>query len=141
MKAAGIYMVRTGIWTGWTHYMMDVGAPAEGPLRALDAFVLTARKFDIPVIFTLFAFLPESWGGANPYLDPRSLNAQKEFVTAIARRYRDVREIVWDLINEPSFCNPQYLWQCRPNYDRRSEEAWQTWLKERYAAPSDEARD
>ena len=141
MKAAGINMVRTGIWTGWTHYMMDVGAPAEGPLRALDAFVLTARKFDIPVIFTLFAFLPESWGGANPYLDPRSLNAQKEFVTAIARRYRDAREIVWDLINEPSFCNPQYLWQCRPNYDRYEAEAWQTWLKERYAAPSDEARD
>jgi cellulase (glycosyl hydrolase family 5) len=140
MKGAGINMVRTGIWTGWTHYMMDVGAPAEGPLRAMDAFVLTARKFDIPIIFTLFAFLPESWGGVNPYLDPRALNAQKEFVAAIARRYRDAREIIWDLINEPSFCNPQFLWQCRPNYDRYESAAWQKWLTERYPAPSEEAR-
>jgi hypothetical protein len=121
--------------------MMDVGAPAEGPLRAMDAFILTARKFDIPVIFTLFAFLPESWGGANPYLDPRAVNAQAEFITAFAGRYRHAKEIIWDLINEPSFCNPQFLWQCRPNYDRYESEAWQSWLKERYPAPSDEARN
>lgn len=140
MKAAGINMIRTGIWTGWKQYMLDVGAPAEAPLRAMDAFVLTARKFDIPIIFTFFAFLPESWGGANPYLDPRAINAQKEFITAFVRRYRDAKEISWDLINEPSFCNPQFLWQCRPNYDRYESEAWQSWLKNRYPASSDDVR-
>jgi len=139
MKAAGVNMIRTGIWTGWKQYMPDVGAPNEAALRAMDAFVLTARKFDIPIIFTLFAFLPESWGGANPYLDPQSVNAQKEFVTAFAHRYRHMNDIIWDLINEPSFCNPQYLWQCRPNYDRYETEAWQVWLKKRYADFSDEA--
>ncbi|TLY32461.1 MAG: glycoside hydrolase, partial [Ignavibacteria bacterium] len=138
MKAAGVNMIRSGIWTGWKQIMPDAGAPNEAALRAMDAFVLTARKFDIPIIFTLFAFLPESWGGANPYLDPRSVNAQKEFVTAFAHRYRQVNDIIWDLINEPSFCNPQYLWQCRPNYDRYETEAWQVWLKERYARSSDE---
>jgi len=138
MKAAGVNMIRTGIWTGWKQLMPDAGVPNEAALRAMDAFVLTSRKFDIPVIFTLFAFLPESWGGANPYLDPRSVNAQKEFVTAFARRYRQMNDIIWDLINEPSFCNPQFLWQCRPNYDRHETEAWQAWLKERYAGSSDE---
>ncbi len=139
MKAAGVNIVRTGIWTGWKQLMTDTGAPNEAALRAMDAFVLTARKFDIPLIFTLFAFLPESWGGANPYLDPRSVNAQKEFVTAFARRYPQMSDIIWDLINEPSFCNPRYLWQCRPNYDRYETEAWQAWLKERYAGSTDEA--
>jgi hypothetical protein len=138
MKAAGVNMIRTGIWTGWKQYMTDAGAPNEAALRAMDAFVLTARKFDIPLIFTLFAFLPESWGGANPYLDPRSVNAQKEFLTAFVARYRQTKEIIWDLINEPSFCNAQYLWQCRPNYDRYETEAWQAWLKERYAGSSGE---
>ncbi len=139
MKAAGINMVRTGIWTGWKHYMFDVGAPSEEPLRAMDAFVMTARKYNIPIIFTFFAFLPETWGGANPYLDPRAINAQKEFVTAFVRRYRHAKEIIWDLINEPSFCNPQYLWQCRPNYDRYEAEAWDQWLKNRYPSPTNDA--
>ncbi len=140
MKNAGINMVRTGIWTGWKNYMLDVGAPNESALRSLDAFILTARKFDIPVIFTFFAFLPESWGGANAYLDPRSVNAQKEFITAIASRYGAVNDIIWDLINEPSFCSPQHLWSCRPNYDNYESSAWNTWLQQRMHAVSDDER-
>jgi hypothetical protein len=98
----------------------------------MDAFVLTARRNRIPLIFTFFAFLPESWGGANPYLDPRSVAAQKEFVTLFTRRYAMCREIIWDLINEPSFCSPAHLWQCRPNYDAFESAAWNDWLRRRY---------
>ncbi len=140
MDAAGINMVRTGIWTAWKNYMLDVGAPGEVALRSVDAFILTAKKYNIPVIFTFFAFLPETWGGENPYLDPRSINAQKEFITAFAQRYKNVPDIIWDFINEPSFCNPQQLWSCRPNYDRYEAEAWRNWLKKRYPAASDEER-
>src|SRR3990172_10463572 len=140
MKSAGVNMVRTGIWTGWKNYMLDVGAPNEGALRAMDAFVLTERKHNIPIIFTLFAFLPEQWGGANAYLDPRSVNAQKEFITMFAQRYRAVNDIIWDLINEPSFCSPQHLWNCRPNYDPYEKKAWNRWLKDRYPSGSDEER-
>ena len=138
MKSAGINMVRTGIWTGWKNYMLDVGVPNEAAFRALDAFLLTARKYDIPVIFTFFAFLPETWGGVNAYLDPRSVSAEKEFIAAFAQRYRGINDILWDFINEPSFCNPGYLWSCRPNYDAFETEAWTAWLKERYPAPSEE---
>jgi len=140
MKNAGINMVRTGVWTGWKNYMLDAGAPNESALRGLDAFILTARKHDIPLIFTLFAFLPETWGGANAYLDPRSLNAQKEFIAAIAQRYGAVNDIIWDLINEPSFCNPQHLWSCRPNYDAYESAAWNTWLQGRIHSASNDER-
>ncbi len=138
MRRAGINMIRTGIWTGWKRYMPEPGKLDEAALRALDAFLLTARKHDIPVIFTFFAFLPESWGGANPYLDPEAVKAQKEFVTRIARRYRAMNDVVWDLINEPSFCSPERLWLTRPNYDRHEVRAWRAWLRERYSASSDD---
>jgi hypothetical protein len=138
MRRAGINMIRTGIWTGWKNYMTADGSPNEASLRALDAFLLTSRKHDIPVIFTFFAFLPEMWGGDNPYLDPHSVEAQKKFLSVIARRYREMDGVIWDLINEPSFCSPERLWTARPNYDRHELEAWHEWLRERFPAESDE---
>jgi hypothetical protein len=140
MKQAGVNMVRTGIWTGWKKYMPAVGQVDEGVLRAFDAFLLTARKHDIPVIFTFFAFLPETWGGLNAYLDPRAVKAQQEFISAFTKRYPRVDDVLWDFINEPSFCSPKYLWNCRPNYDEFEKAAWKQWLKDRYPAASDEGR-
>jgi hypothetical protein len=140
MKAAGVNLVRTGIWTGWKQLMSADGKMNEAALRALDAFLLTAHQYDIPVIFTLFAFLPETWGGKNAYLDPRSLRAQSRFVGALAERYREVDDLIWDLINEPSFCSPKHLWSCRPNYDEHEKAAWKGWLTQRYQYPDDETR-
>ena len=131
MKAAGVNLVRTGIWTGWKAMAPKAGEMEEGSLRALDAWLLTARRHDVPVIFTLFAFLPETWGGENPYLDPVAVAAQRAFVGLLARRYAAMRDLMWDLINEPSFCNKDHLWSCRPNYDRFERAAWSEWLKER----------
>ena len=140
MRAAGINLVRTGIWTGWKIYMPEVGALNERFLRALDVFLLTARKHDIPVVFTFFAFLPETWGGSNPYLDPRSVGAQSAFAGLIAQRYAKANDIAWDLINEPSFSSAKYLWQTRPNYDAYEAQAWQHWLTgTRHAGDRDEA--
>lgn len=132
MKRAGINLVRTGIWTGWKAVMPKVGALDEEACRALDAYLLTARRHDVPVIFTLFAFLPETWGGENPYLDPAAVAAQRAFVSALARRYARMHNLMWDLINEPSFCNKDHLWSCRPNYDRFETAAWAAWLKEHH---------
>lgn len=140
MKQAGVNMVRTGIWTGWKKYMPETGKVNEDALRAFDAFLLTAHKHDIPVIFTFFAFLPETWGGVNAYLDPRAVKAQQQFISAFTERYRNVDDVVWDFINEPSFCSPKHLWSCRPNYDEYEIAAWKQWIKERYPAPSDEDR-
>ncbi|MGA2184723.1 MAG: cellulase family glycosylhydrolase [Bryobacteraceae bacterium] len=133
MKRAGVNMVRTGIWTGWKQIMPEVGRVQEGCLRALDAFLAVARRHQIAVIFNLFAFLPETWGGRNPYLDPRSVRAQKEFVFQLAERCRGANDLTWDLINEPSFCSPAHVFSCRPNYDEYERSAWHTWLKARFA--------
>ncbi|MGH9967451.1 MAG: cellulase family glycosylhydrolase, partial [Pyrinomonadaceae bacterium] len=140
MKDAGVNMVRTGIWTGWRKYMPEPGKVNDTVLRALDAFLFTAHKYDIPVIFTFFAFLPETWGGANAYLDPVAVQAQQQFVSTFANRYRAVDDLIWDLINEPSFSSSQHLWSCRPNYDSHEQAAWQRWLEERYPYPTEEER-
>ena len=132
MRRAGVNTVRTGVWTAWKNLMLDVGAPNEAALRALDVFVLTARRYDIPVVFTVFAFLPESWGGANPYLDPRALQAQRALLGTLARRYRAAHDVVWDLINEPSFSSAAQLWSTRPNYDAFENTAWRAWLAARF---------
>jgi hypothetical protein len=140
MKQAGVNMVRSGIWTGWKRYMPEPGKVDEGVLRAFDAFLLTAHKHDIPVIFTFFAFLPETWGGVNAYLDPRAVKAQQQFISAFTKRCRNVDDVIWDFINEPSFCSPKHLWSCRPNYDEFETAAWKQWIKDRYPASSDEDR-
>ncbi len=138
MKDAGVNMVRTGIWTGWKKYMTAAGQMNEVTLRAFDAFLLTAHKYDIPVIFTFFAFLPETWGGENAYLDPRSIKAQQQFISAFTQRCRHVDDVIWDFINEPSFGSYKYIWSCRPNYDAHEQTAWKLWLKERYPTATDE---
>ena len=141
MKRAGVNVVRTGIWTGWKQIMPEAGRVDEGCLRAFDAFLQAARRHEIAVIFNLFAFLPEMWGGENPYLDPRSVAAQKEFVFQFAARASGADDLTWDLINEPSFCSPAHLFSCRPNYDQHERRAWRQWLKARYAGLSDAKRE
>ncbi|MCA8960208.1 MAG: hypothetical protein KDC38_06825, partial [Planctomycetes bacterium] len=105
----------------------------EAFLRNLEAYYLTARRHDIPVLFTFFAFVPESFGGASPYFDPRSREAQEAYVGAIASRFAEAKEILWDFINEPSFASPDKLWQARPHGDPYEERAFRTWLEQRYA--------
>ena len=138
MKDAGVNMIRTGIWTGWKNYMTENGKMNDAMLRAFDAFLLTAHKYDIPVIFTFFAFLPHTWGGENAYLDPRSIKAQQQFISGFTERCRRVDDVIWDFINEPSFGSYKYIWSCRPNYDDHEKAAWQKWLRERYPAATDE---
>ena len=139
MKAAGVNMIRTGIWTGWKSYMPEPGSLNEDALRALDAFLLTARKYDIPVIFNLFAFLPESWGGENPYLDPRAVDAQRRFIATLSQRYGKMNDLVWDFINEPSFSSAKHMWSVRPSYDAWERQSWRAWLLEKLPGLSAES--
>ena len=140
MKDAGVNLVRTGIWTGWGVMSDARGNPREEILRNFEAFLLVARKHDMPLLFTFFAFLPPAWGGVNPYLDPAAVGAQKRFVRGFAHRGAGVEDLGWDLINEPSFCSPARLWECRPNYDEHEVRAWSAWLRDRHPASSDEER-
>lgn len=133
MRQAGINHIRSGIWTAWRQIMYVDGHPYEEVLRAIDAFVLTAKKNDLDLCFTFFAFTPEMWEGKNPYLDPRSLDAQKRFIAAIVSRYKKATHLHWDLINEPSMFDPKRIFS-GPRSARDSFEikAFQQWAKEKY---------
>ena len=134
MAHAGVNFVRTGLWTGYEQVMKEPGVVAEGPMRAFEAFLHSARRQGVAVQFCFFAFQPDAFGQGNPYLDPEIRARQREFVAAFVRRFKDVPDLSWDLINEPSQFDPAHLFQQRPNYDRHERLAWNRWLQRRYSS-------
>ncbi len=144
MKRRGIELVRTGLWTAWSRAMratpQSSGKVDERFLSALEAYVQTAARHGIVVCFNLFAFLPPAHGGTNPYLDPKSLDGQKAFVTELARRFKGVSWIHWDLINEPSYAPPSKLWKTRPIGDVHEAAAWKAWVQKRHGSSEGKLR-
>jgi hypothetical protein len=147
IERQGMTAVRTGIWLNRGRYLDVVsGAADERLLGAIEAFLLAAARRHMQVIFTFFAFEPQTemvpgpgqetgrlGPGSNPYLDPVAIDAQLAYVRAIVSRFRDVPFLSFDLINEPSFSNPKRLWKGNtPNGDPRELAAWQQWLARRY---------
>jgi hypothetical protein len=130
IHAAGLNMIRTGWWTGWDKFCDENGKPYERSLRTLEAYLMTARKYGLPVQFNFFAFLPDVLGGTNPYLDPQAVRKQQTLVSSVVGRFHDVPFLAWDLINEPSFS--KRLWIMRPNDDPIELAAWNEWLSQRY---------
>jgi hypothetical protein len=133
LASIDVNMVRTGVWSGWKKFALEPEALDEAFLRALEAYYLTARRHGIAVMFTFFAFAPESFGGVSPYFDPRSIEGQRAYVSAVAGRFAHAKEMLWDFINEPSFSSPRKLWRTRPNGDRYERAAFLEWLEQRYS--------
>lgn len=133
MKRADINLIRTGIWSGYRMVMYADGHAAEDVMRAIEAFVLTAKKHELEVTFTFFSFAPEAWEGDNPYLDPRSVEAQKRFITSVVSRQKGTTNVHWDLINEPSLFHPRRVFEGPITAsDRFEQEAWSEWLRQRF---------
>ena len=127
---AGLNMIRTGWWTGWDKFSDENGQPYERTLRTLEAYLMTARKYGLPVQFNFFAFLPDILGGTNAFLDPAAVRKQQTLISSVVRRFHDVPFLAWDLINEPSFS--QHLWTMRPSGDPVELATWNEWLNKRY---------
>lgn len=136
MRGAGINWIRTGIWTAYRNIMQVDGHASEEVMRSIDAFLLTAKKHDLQVTFTFFSFTPETWEGQNPYLDPRSVEAQKRFIRSIVTRHKDTKNVDWDLINEPSMFDPPQIFSDGPRSakDRFERQAYVDWLKKRHGS-------
>ncbi|WP_379164095.1 beta-galactosidase [Paenibacillus sp. sgz5001063] len=136
MKKAGINWIRTGIWTAYRNIMQVDGHASEEVMRAIDAFLLTAGKHDLQVTFTFFSFTPETWEGSNPYLDPRSVEAQKRFIRSIVSRHVHTAHVDWDLINEPSMFDPPRIFSDGPSSagDIHEQQAFSAWLAERHGS-------
>jgi Cellulase (glycosyl hydrolase family 5) len=130
IHAAGLNMIRTGLWTAWKPELGPDGAMSENALRTIEAFLMCARHNGLPVQFNLFAFYPDTWGGQNGYLDPVALAAETKYAQSLVTKFQGVPFLAWDLINEPS-ANSN-LWRTLPDNDPFEKAAWQKWLAERY---------
>jgi hypothetical protein len=135
MNKAGINLIRSGIWTSYRNIMYIDGHPYEEVLRAIDAFILTSKRNNLEVTFNFFAFTPEAWEGVNPYLDPRSVEAQKRLIAAIVSRHVNSNNVHWDLINEPSMFDPKRIFKGpRTANDPFEQQAYREWLEQRHGS-------
>ncbi|CDN44703.1 MULTISPECIES: beta-galactosidase [unclassified Paenibacillus] len=135
MAKAGINTIRTGLWTALRKMAFVDGHVSEEMLRAVDALFLTAKRHGLEVVFNFFAFTPELWEGENPYLDPRSVEAQKRFITSIVTRHKHSAHVHWDLINEPTMFDPNKLWNAASTLGDRFElAAYREWLQKRHGS-------
>jgi hypothetical protein len=132
MQRNGVNMIRTGIWSGWDQAMKESGVLHEDSMRNFEAFLMTARRHNMPVQFNIFAFLPEIFGGTNPYLDPHAIDRQRTFVVALADRFKGAPYLMWDIINEPSFDKPEHPWATRSQGDSYESALWNEFLAKRY---------
>jgi hypothetical protein len=130
IRAAGLNMIRSGLWTAWKPELAANGQVSEDALRTVEAFLMCARHNGLPVQFNLFAFYPDEFGGVNGYLDPAALQAESRYAESVVARFSDVPFLAWDLINEPSA--NKNLWRTLPDYDPFEEAAWRKWIAARY---------
>ncbi len=147
MEKHGVSFIRTGIWNNHIEIIDPVtGAAKEHFLRNLEAFLLSAGRHHIQVHFTFFAFDPQTvkrhpgeesllrGPGSNPYTDPVAIRAEQNYMLSVVNRFANVPYLSWDLINEPSYSNPQRLWLGNtPNNDPTEVAAWNQWLENRYS--------
>jgi hypothetical protein len=142
-----VTFVRTGVWMSNLRFVEPLTDEAnERFLRNLEAYLLCARRHNIIVNFTFFAFVPRSSIGdmqsppnvpapsiPNPYTDPSSVGVEQSYVLSVVRRFKDVPWLCWDLINEPSFSNPRRIFHGNvPNDDPTEVAAWRKWLQGKY---------
>jgi hypothetical protein len=140
MARHGVTLVRTGVWMPYKRFVEPSTAEVnERFLRNLEAFILCARRHNVSVNFTFFAFAPQIDGrqgsetGPNPYLDPGAVRAEQDYVLSVVNRFKNAPWVCWDLINEPSFSNPRRLWKGNtPNADSVETARWRGWLRARY---------
>ncbi len=130
----GINMLRTGLWTDWDQLTGNTGVASERTRRTIEAFLMTARRHRLPVQFNLFAFMPEIFGGVNPYLDAEAVRRQEKYVESMVQPFARVPFLMWDLINEPSFDNPKRLFATHSNGDAAEAEEWNQWLLHKYGS-------
>ncbi len=136
MAAHGVTFVRTGVWMKNAKFMDPAtGEPNQRFLRNLEAFLICAHHYGISVNFTFFAFSPLSGTATqkNPYIDQDAVRAQRAYVRGVVRHFATVPWLCWDLINEPSFSNPDQIFKGNvPNGDPAELSAWRAWLRDRY---------
>ena len=130
MKENGINWIRTGMWCNHRTYMLEDGHFDEHILRAIDAFIQTAAMVNLHVTINFFTFVPEAFEGSHPYLDRRSIDAQKRFIASVVARHKQTTNVDWDLINEP-FTSDHPLQKRKPE-DVLEDQNFRKFMKDKY---------
>lgn len=88
--------------------LADSPLPDEGSLRILDAFIILCHKYNIYFQPDLFTLVPEEMGSPRGWIgdlqrctDYEKIEVQKKFVKILSERYNGIKNITWDLWNEP----------------------------------------
>jgi Beta-galactosidase len=147
MEQSGVTFVRTGVWMPYKRFVEPATDQVnERFLRNFEAYLLCARRHNIIVNFTFFAFIPRVSARSGPepaptpnsYIDPASVRAEQEYVLSIVNHFKGIPWLCWDLINEPNFSNPARLWKGNvPNGDPSEVAAWHNWLREKYGSTAE----
>jgi len=133
MKESGINMIRTGIWTGHEYILDKEGNVNDKTMRAWDAFFMIAKKYDIPVQLNFYHMMPSVEGVDDPYTNPKAYEHQKKYILAFAERYKNNPDIIWDLINEPSYGKEGFTFgDAVPTGTATEQKEWDQWLRGRY---------
>ena len=143
MEKQGVNFVRTGVWMSNLRIVEPLtDMVTERFLRNLEAYLLCARRHNIAVNFTFFAFVPHTGmrgfdqvaaSTQNPYTDPVAVRGEQDYILSVVNRFQNVHWLSWDLINEPSFSNPNRLWRGNtPNNDPTEIAAWHKLLQNTY---------
>jgi len=143
MERHGVNFLRTGVWMTNLRFVEPLtDMVTERFLRNLEAYLLCARRHNIIVNFTFFAFVPHTGVRGfdqhaapirNPYTDPVAIRGEQDYILSVVNHFRGVPWLSWDLINEPSFSNPNRLWKGNtPNNDPTEIAAWHAWLQNKY---------
>jgi len=82
--------------------------PSERSLRILDAIIQLAQEEGLIFCMDIFSLVPEEMGNPIGWLglkerisEKEKIDVQKKFIALLAKRYKDVPGITWDLWNEP----------------------------------------
>ncbi|MDD5561010.1 MAG: cellulase family glycosylhydrolase [Candidatus Omnitrophica bacterium] len=82
--------------------------PSERSLRILDAVIQLAQEEGLIFCMDIFSLVPEEMGDPVGWLglkerivEKEKIDVQKKFIALLAKRYKDVPGITWDLWNEP----------------------------------------
>jgi len=136
LRAIGIGLIRTGLSTGWTEVMGEDQMFREESLRAFDALFHAAAAHGIQVAFTSFSGVPDAWGSGHPYVAPSRLAFQRTFVEVLSRRFRDHKNVVFELIEAPVFGRRRGRNEdAAPHGDDDERLAWEAFLRSRHGDP------
>lgn len=133
IRSIGFNLLRSGNWYNALTFFDADGNICEKSLRALEAFFLTAVRYDLVVQFVLAAFIFNPWDRTKcPIHNPEIRNKTITVFDCFAKRFKNFNNVQVDAMNEPSYSYNGVWSNARPSGDPYEKINWINWLKKKY---------